>query len=322
MSVPRPRVVVSQCLGFAAVRYNGAVLRDDLVARLATFVDFVEVCPEVAIRLGVPRPPIRIVQHAGALRLLQPATGRDVTDAMQTFAADFLGRLDDVDGFILKNRSPSCGLRDARVHGAGESGPVGKGAGMFGAAVLAGFPAAAVEDEGRLRDHAIREYYLTKLFALARLRAVRANGSLAALIGFHTTYKYVLMTYAQSAMRELGQLVAAADPRRAVDAIEEYRYGFGRALHRPARLAAHVNSLMHALGYFRDRLTPGEKAHFLATLAQFRAGAVSLSAPVAILRSWIVRFGEAYLARQAYFEPYPRELVSLADSGGRVHRHA
>ena len=319
---PRPRIVVSQCLGFEAVRYNGAIIRDDFVARLAAWVDYIEVCPEVAIGLGVPRPPIHVEQRAGALRLLQPSTGRDVTETMQTFAAAFLGELGAVDGFILKNRSPSCGLSDVKVHGAAGSGPIGKGAGMFGGAVLAHFPAHATEDEGRLRNHAIREYFLTKLFALARLREVRLAGTLSALMDFHASYKYVLMTHAQATMRELGQLVAVTTDRPAVAVIDEYRDRFGRALRGPARVGAHVNTLMHALGYFRDGLGAQEKAYFIDTLEQFRRGAAPLSAPVAILRSWIIRFDEPYLARQSYFEPYPPQLASLADSGGRMHPFA
>src|SRR5262245_32469134 len=57
----RPIVVVSQCLGFAAVRYDGRVLRDDFVKALSQHVTFTQVCPEVGIGLGVPRAPIRIV---------------------------------------------------------------------------------------------------------------------------------------------------------------------------------------------------------------------------------------------------------------------
>ena len=54
----KPVVVVSQCLGFAAVRYNGAILRDDFIQTLTQHVKFVQVCPEVGIGLGVPREPV------------------------------------------------------------------------------------------------------------------------------------------------------------------------------------------------------------------------------------------------------------------------
>jgi uncharacterized protein YbbK (DUF523 family) len=108
-------VVVSQCLGFAAVRYNGAMLRDDFVQALRKHVDFVQVCPEVGIGLGVPRDPIHIVTGPAGRRLVQPSTERDLTHAMQKFSRKFLAGLGPVDGFILKSRSPSCGIKDVKT---------------------------------------------------------------------------------------------------------------------------------------------------------------------------------------------------------------
>ena len=34
----------------------------------------------------------------------------------------------------------------------------------------------------------------------------------------------------------------------------------------------------------------------------------SLEIPIALLKSWIIRFDEPYLKNQTYFEPYPPEL--------------
>ena len=45
----------------------------------------------------------------GRTLLVQPATGRDVTEEIETFAGGFVSGAEDVDGFILKSRSPSCG---------------------------------------------------------------------------------------------------------------------------------------------------------------------------------------------------------------------
>jgi uncharacterized protein YbbK (DUF523 family) len=79
----KPQVVVSKCLGFAACRYDGAMISDDFVRRLAAHVTFRPVCPEMEIGLGCPRDPIRVVLAGKELRLMQPATGRDVTEAMR-----------------------------------------------------------------------------------------------------------------------------------------------------------------------------------------------------------------------------------------------
>ena len=112
----KPNVVVSRCLGFDACRYNGQIIPDKFVDKLREYVNFTHVCPEVAIGLGVPREPIRIVQKDGKRRLLQPATGRDISEEINSFAEGFLAELTDIDGFILMNRSPSCGIKDVRIY--------------------------------------------------------------------------------------------------------------------------------------------------------------------------------------------------------------
>jgi uncharacterized protein YbbK (DUF523 family) len=42
-------------LGFDACRYNGQIIDDKLVKRLAPHVNYIEVCPEVEIGMGTPR---------------------------------------------------------------------------------------------------------------------------------------------------------------------------------------------------------------------------------------------------------------------------
>lgn len=166
MSRVRPRVVVSQCLGFAAVRYDGQVLESRFVDALRDHVEFVQVCPEVGMGLGVPRDPIRIEATAGDIRLVQPSTGRDLTEAMHRFAETFLDGLGEVDGFILKSRSPSCGIRDTKRFRPGAEDPLDDlGAGLFARAILERFPHAAVEDEARLADPGHRNRFLTRLWA-------------------------------------------------------------------------------------------------------------------------------------------------------------
>ena len=73
------------------------------------------------------------------------------------------------------------------------------------------------------------------------------------------------------------------------------------------------------MGYFRKGLGRAEKAHFLEALEEYRVGRAPLAGLLTLLTSWIVRFGEPYLAGQTFFAPYPGQLVELGDSGkGRL----
>jgi len=111
----KPIIVISKCLGFDFCRYDGRVLPINPVSKLAPFVTFLAVCPEIEVGLGVPRPPIHLVSGANGIKLIQPETSMEITERMKTFADSFLDSLQDVDGFILKSSSPSCGLKNIKV---------------------------------------------------------------------------------------------------------------------------------------------------------------------------------------------------------------
>ena len=312
----KPRIVVSKCLEFAPCRYNGAMISDELVRRLKEHVDFVPVCPEMEVGLGCPREPIRIVLAARELRLVQPATGKDFTQPMQQFAASFLAGVGEVDGFLLKSRSPSCGIKDVKVFAGPEhKTPQKLGRGFFGGAALERFPDLPVEDEGRLSNFSLREHFLARLFTLAAFRRVRAAGRMSGLVAFHAANKWLLMACHQSELRLMGRIVANAADRPPAEVLAEYQLHLGRALSRPPRFTGIINVLMHALGYVSDNLSAAEKAFFLGTLQKYRDGKAPLSAATTLLRAWGIRFKVDYLLEQTFLDPYPESLVSISDSG-------
>ncbi|OGC42904.1 hypothetical protein A2Y85_00155 [candidate division WOR-3 bacterium RBG_13_43_14] len=137
------------------------MIDDELIEQLKPLVEFRTVCPELAIGLGVPRDPIRIIKQKNILKLVQPATGRDVSDEMKAFTHGFLGSLKKIDGFILKSRSPSCGIRDVKIFSSMESkNLLIKGKGFFGGAICDYFPLLPIVDESQLTSPKIREKFL------------------------------------------------------------------------------------------------------------------------------------------------------------------
>lgn len=311
----KPTVVVSKCLEFEACRYNGQVIRDAFVRRLENHVDYVPVCPEVAIGLAIPRFPIRIVSTTN-LRLIQPITGKDVTDDMNEFSDKFLMSLKKVDGFILKFRSPSCGFKDVRIYAKSEKSPAnGKGPGFFGAKILKRFPGLAIEDEGRLRSLKMREHYLTKLFTLARFRTVKESNAMRDLVRFHTENKFMLMAYNQREMRLLGNVVANPKKRPLEEIIQEYEIHLQKSLENPPKRTSNINVLMHLLGYFSKELSKNERQFFLETLELYRDERVPFTSAVRLLKAWAVRFQNQYLLNQTLFSPFPDDLIEWTDAG-------
>ena len=308
----RPKIVISKCIEFDHCRYDGSMISSDFVKALKAHVDFLPVCAEMEIGLGVPRDTIRIVSVDGEIRLMQPATGLDVTDRMREFSSRFLGSLPEVDGFILKFRSPSCGMKDIRVYStAARSGAISKAPGFFGGAVARSFPDLAIEDEGRLRNYNIREHFLTRLYALASFHKVRREGDISDLIKFHEVNKFLLMAHSQKDTKILGNIVANHDGLEYAKQAAFYRENLAKALSRPPKTSLKANVFMHCLGYFKDKLSLQEKEHFLQSIERYKKKKVPSSALSVMLQSWMARYGEDYLKNQTFFQPFPEELVEL-----------
>ncbi len=308
--------MVSKCLGFANCRWNGLTIQDQFVDRLGKYVEYMPVCPEVEIKLGVPRDPIRVVFANNELRLMQPATGTDHTVAMTTFCIEYLNSLADIDGFILKSRSPSCGIKEVKIYpGIEKSAALRKGSGFFGTEVMNKFPMLPVEDEGRMRNFTIREHFLRRLFTLARFREIKKTAKMKDIVQFQAENKFLLMAYNQKEFRIMGRVVANHEKRPAKDVYEEYLMHLHNALAKTPRYTSYINVMMHAMGYFSEKLNKEEKTFFMDLMERYRKGKTPLSSDLDVLMSWGVRFGEKYLIDQTFFRPYPQDLMDISDSG-------
>jgi uncharacterized protein YbbK (DUF523 family) len=241
MQFARPVIVISRCIDFDACRYNGQVIRVSLREELEPYVSFKPICPELEIGLGVPRDPIEIVERDGRRKLVQPSTGHDLTASMRSFSDRYLSGVGEVDGFILKSRSPSCAVSDARIHCSETSARASAwGPGMFAERVLERFPLAAVEDEARLADAPVREHFLTRVFTLAGFREAVARGTMKALLDFHSRNELLLMAHGQDGLREADQIVANEEGLPAEQVAERYFEALAGALSRRARLPSNL----------------------------------------------------------------------------------
>lgn len=307
-----PKIVSSKCIEFGACRYNGLLIRSSVVENLKKHVEFHPICPEVEIGLGVPRKPVRVSELDGRISLIQPATGLNFTGRMHEFSGSFLNSLDAVDGFILKNRSPSCGIKSIKVYkGFENSRPLTDGVGLFAASVMEKFPQIPIEDEGRLRNLMIRENFLTRIFTLADFREVRESGDFNDLIDFQTRNKLLLLSYNQEYTRKMGNLLSNRGKHSIKDMKDKYGEMLVAALAEPQGVPSNINVLMHAFGYFSNNLKFPEKAFFQDSLQKYREGRLPLLAVTNLLKSWMIRFDEEYLLKQTFFEPYPEDLIQV-----------
>ena len=110
-------IAVSACLLGEPVRYDGKHKKNTIVVdTLNQNFNFISLCPEVAIGLAVPRNTIQLVSVNNALHVQatdKPAL--DYTDALLEYAEKANQEFPAICGYILKARSPSCGLHTTPV---------------------------------------------------------------------------------------------------------------------------------------------------------------------------------------------------------------
>lgn len=313
----RPSLLISRCVGFEHCRWNGDMISSPYIEKLKKHVDFITVCPESDIGLGVPRKPVRLVKQGAEILMLQHTSGVDVTAGMNEFSVRFLTALQQIDGFLCKERSPSCGMSNVKIYAGTEEGSAVSrmGSGLFGAAFKNAFPLLPFASEGHLYNYMLREHFYTQVYTLARFRSIHGTPVIKNLVDFHAHHKLILMSYHQTIMRQLGKLAANHERRDTKTIFDEYHALLCTALARPPRVTSPINVLMHAMGYFSEKVSGGEIKFFLDLLEQYRQKKIPLSTCNAVLKSWIVRFDEKYLAAQFFFSPYPEALVELSDSG-------
>ncbi|MGZ3593683.1 MAG: DUF523 domain-containing protein [Syntrophales bacterium] len=171
MTVKKPRVGISPCLLGKKVRYDGGHRHNLCITDvLGQYFGWIPVCPEVEYGLGIPREPMHLIGDPAKPRLVEISTGIDHTDGMMKWAEDKLVALEkeDLCGFIFKSKSPSSAIRGVTI--VSPSGvECGTGAGIFGGAFVKHFSLIPVIDDEQLSDPVLREDFLEKVFALAKL---------------------------------------------------------------------------------------------------------------------------------------------------------
>jgi uncharacterized protein YbgA (DUF1722 family)/uncharacterized protein YbbK (DUF523 family) len=313
--VTRPlRLGVSSCLLGSEVRFDGGHKRDRfLTDLLGPFVEWVRVCPEVEVGMGTPRPALRLVRGGGgeAVRMVEIASGRDHTRAMQRYASRRVRALGGLDlcGYVLKKDSPSCGMTRVKVYGE-KGAPKREGRGLFASQLMDAFPNLPVEDEGRLNDAKLRENFIERVFAYQRLRDLfRGRWTRGRLVAFHTAHKLQLMAHALEPYRELGSLVASVKQRPRDEVRKIYQDGFMAALSRVATRARNSNVLQHAAGHLKKALDSASRIELSELIHDYRLGKVPLVVPVTLLRHHARHLGIDYLNGQTFLEPHPKELM-------------
>lgn len=302
------KVGISACLLGDEVRYDGGHKRSAFCAdELDRHVEFVKLCPEVGIGMPVPRPTIRLENHAEGIRAVVPKTGEDVTAKLSQFADRAQPHLKQLSGYVLCAKSPSCGMERVKLYDPTTGYAKKEAQGIFVQRLRELYPALPLEEDGRLNDAPLRENFVMRVFVYNAWQQLPRPLKKSDLLNFHTSLKLLLLAHNQQQYRHLGRLVA---DQQQIDAAFENNYieAIMAALGQPATRANHTNVLQHIQGYFTNALNKEQKAELSQLILDYHDGVQPLLAPITLLRHYLREFPNEYLQGQRYLNPYPGDL--------------
>jgi uncharacterized protein YbgA (DUF1722 family)/uncharacterized protein YbbK (DUF523 family) len=303
---------ISSCLLGNSVRYDGGHKLDHYLRHtLGQFIQWVPVCPEVECGLPVPREAMDLLGDMDLPRLITRVTGVDHTARMQQWTKKKLSALEQegLCGFVLKARSPSCGVHDSKVYS--KPGRVAGGrAGLFAEAVMGRFPFMPMEDEEGLQDPGIRENFIERLLVYCRWQEFLAQGgSIGQLVVFHSQHKYLLMAHSAKHLKALGNLVAEPRKYKQPELLDHYFTLLMESLSLPATIRKQTNVLQHMTGYFKKQLSSSEKLELHEVITKYYQGLVPLIVPITLITHYAGKYDDPYLKEQRYLNPHPLELM-------------
>lgn len=308
----KPRIGISSCLLGNKVRHDGGHKHEAYITQtLGRHLEWVPVCPEYEVGMGVPRETVRLVGSVANPRMIAEKSGRDWTVEMQSYAEERVRRLEEMNlsGYILKKNSPSCGMERVRVYGP-KGMPNRQGRGLFAQTLMTKLHLLPVEEEGRLYDPGLRENFIERVFAYYRWQAlVAGRKSLGQLVEFHSQEKLLIFAHSETHMRRLGRIVAQGKKQALGGVMEEYGRLYMEALAHRATARKNTNVLEHMLGYFSEDLAPEERHELLGVIRDYHRGLVPLVVPLTLIRHYSVKYNVTYLQDQTYLQPHPKELM-------------
>lgn len=311
MSSNKILIGISQCLLGTKVRFDGGHKHDRYITdTLGRYFDFQPYCPEVAIGLGVPREPIRLVGDVEHPRLVGTKNeSLDVTNKMIDYSDETCRQLPkEMCGFILKSKSPTCGMERVTVYHT-NGNPNTKTQGLFAKALLQQNPWLPIEEEGRLCDPVIRENFIERVFILRRWKDLTSTEITAdKLLQFHAQHKLALMAHHGSSFKVLGNLLSNLKGKNLIELGRSYILQMMQAFKYKATPAKNTNVLQHCAGYLKKSLDNYERQALAKVIDRYRIGEIPFIVPITLLQHYFGKYPDDYMLQQSFLNPYPNEL--------------
>jgi len=309
-------VGISSCLLGEEVRFNGGHKHSAICSKeLGRYFQFKPICPEVGIGLGVPRKPIRLVGNPMQPRAVGVDNPNiDVTEKLKEYGEKTLPHLTNICGYIFTKGSPSCGVFRVKVYKENGMPNENPGSGIFASVIMKNNPSLPVEEAGRLTDPVLKENFIQRVFAYHDWQQLKKGSlNINKLMGFHSRYKYSLMSHSADLCVKLGRMLTKGHASEIEKLGNEYFTLFMETLIRKATRKTNTNVLMHLQGYLKTKLDRKETESLGKAVEQYRLGILPIIVPVTLIKSFFYCHPNSYAEKQVFLHPYPEDL-SLRNS--------
>lgn len=305
----KPKIVVSECLYGTKCRYDSQGYNDKVIQSLKDYVDIQTVCPELAIGLSIPREPIRIEMNKEneEYRLIDYNSKNDYTNQMTEFSEEFINGLDDIDGFILKSRSPTCGLKDAKVYYCGNKCSIRSNEnGFFSQKIIDKYDYLPIENEGRLKNYNIRDNFFTRIFFINNLKNNKN------IIEFHKNNFLLLKSYDEESTNEVSDIL---NENRMEDQVHQYKEKVLNIVSNQRKKENKLSIIIKVFEKYKNMLNEEEINMFNGLIESYENQRIPFSTLEVVIKMYATRFKDKDILNQTFFYPYPENLINITDSG-------
>ena len=305
----KPKIVVSECLYGTKCRYDGQGYNDKVIQSLKDYVDIQTVCPELAIGLSIPREPIRIEMNKEneEYRLIDYNSKNDYTNQMTEFSEEFINGLDDIDGLILKSRSPTCGLKDAKVYYRGNKCSIRSNEnGFFSQKIIDKYDYLPIENEGRLKNYNIRDNFFTRIFFINNLKNNKN------IIEFHKNNLLLLKSYDEESTNEVSDIL---NENRMEDQVHQYKKKVLNIVSNQRKKENKLSIIIKVFEKYKNMLNEEEINMFNGLIESYENQRIPFSTLEVVIKMYATRFKDKDILNQTFFYPYPENLINITDSG-------
>jgi uncharacterized protein YbbK (DUF523 family) len=108
------RIAISACLLGQKCRYDASDNKNEVLLNQLQGCTLIPFCPEDAA-FGSPRPTMDLIDTDDGHKARSNQTGEDLSEPVNTYAKAFFDTY-EIDLFIGKDRSPSCGVCSAKLY--------------------------------------------------------------------------------------------------------------------------------------------------------------------------------------------------------------